>query len=84
MSYFFLWHKELNEAVIHAIEFEVLKKASQQLRSTYYVMTVTEPKENNAMTEAMKDLIQKYFNIKPSRKDLPICFNCGIVGHSKL
>lgn len=47
-------HKGLNETIIHALEAEVAKKASEQL-------AICEPKENNAIIEAINDLFfQKY------------------------
>lgn len=57
---------ELKEALIHALENETAKKASQPLRSTQNMRTVTEPKQNNAVMDAMKDQFQKYSDRKQS------------------
>lgn len=50
-------HKELNEAIINAIEFKAAKKVSKNAPC----------EKHNAVIEAMKDLFQKYSNITIER-----------------
>lgn len=59
------------------------KKASEHLCKMHPFWAVADPKEDNALIEAMKDLFQKHSNRKPSREDCPKLFSCGIAAHFK-
>lgn len=76
-------HKVLNEAIINALEFEMAKKASQQIGSLYYVMALKKLKENESVIKALKDLLQKYSDRNSWKEDRPKCFNSGKSGYFK-
>lgn len=72
-------HKELNEAISRALEFEAAKKSSEELWYMHHVWTVSELKEDNSVMEVMKDIYQKYSYRKPWREERLKCYHTGTV-----